>query len=240
MKALILAAGKGKRLNGVLGGMNKCMTEVSGKPIIEWVLGNIARTEKISEVVIVVGYKAEDIISRIGSNYMNLNIKYVVQKEQKGVVNAIECAKDEIGLEDFLLLLGDEFMISPRHVEMINHFYRKEYFSLLGSVIVDNKEHIKKTYTFEFNSNGEVTHLVEKPENPLNNYMGTGNIFFNHSIFDYIQSTPINPVRGEKELVDLIRTAINDKRKVGYFQISSFYLNLNTIEEFTEIKCMNL
>lgn len=240
MKALILAAGKGKRLNGVLQGKNKCLTMVGNKSIIERILDNIANIPEISDVVIVVGFMAEDIIGYLGKNYKNLHITYVTQKEQKGVVDAMECARNEIAGEDFLLHLGDELMNSPKHAAMLEMFYNQGFFTLVGSIAVDNTELIKKTYTFTYDTDGNITKLVEKPRLPFNNQMGTGNIIFSGDIYNYIDKTPVNPVRGEKELVDLIQTAIDDRRKTGYFEVTDYFINLNTIEEFNEIKGLDI
>jgi len=240
MKALILAAGKGKRLNGVLEGKNKCLTMVGNKPIIERILDNITKIHEIREVVIVVGFMAEDIIGYFGESYKNLHIIYVTQKEQKGVVDAMECARNEIAGDDFLLHLGDELMNSPKHAEMLEVFYNQEFFTLVGSIAVDNTELIKKTYTFTYDTDGNITKLVEKPKIPFNNQMGTGNIIFRGDIYNYIDKTPVNPVRGEKELVDLIQMAIDDSKRTSYFEITDYFINLNTIEEFNEIKGLDI
>ena len=64
MKALVLAAGRGTRFGSLSQGTNKCMLEIGGKPLIEYTLQAIALLPEIEEVVIVVGYRAEDSRSR--------------------------------------------------------------------------------------------------------------------------------------------------------------------------------
>ncbi len=63
-------------------------------------------TRDIDEIIIVVGYRAEEIINTYGTQYKNKKIKYVIQWERKGLVHAIECAKEAVGGDDFLLLPG--------------------------------------------------------------------------------------------------------------------------------------
>ena len=99
MKALILAGGRGKRLEPISNGQNKCMLTVRGKPLIEYSLDCATRTN-ISEIVIVVGYRAEEIINTYGNKYNSKSIRYVIQPEPRGLVQAIECAKETIGKED--------------------------------------------------------------------------------------------------------------------------------------------
>ena len=89
LKALILAGGRGKRLENVTSNINKCMLPFNKRPLIQYSLEN-AVMAKVTEIVIVVGYRAEDIINNIGTHYKNIAIKYVIQKEQKGLVHAIE------------------------------------------------------------------------------------------------------------------------------------------------------
>ena len=200
MKALILAGGRGKRLDDVYEDKNKCMIEIEKKPLIEYSLDCAGQTN-ISEIVIVVGYKAEEIINTYGNSYNGKTIKYVIQPEQKGLVHAIECAKDTIGKEDFMLMLGDELMVKPKHSEMIKKYRQEDLFALCGIVNVEDKNLIKKTYAVIQGEDNRIFRLIEKPFNPTNNIMGTGNCVFKNEIFSYIPQTPINQKRGEKEKI---------------------------------------
>lgn len=235
MKALILAGGKGKRLGEVGDKKNKCMLLVKGKPLIEYSL-DCAIQADISEIVIVVGYKAEEIINSYGNQYNGKPIKYVIQSEQKGVVHAIECAEKAIEGEDFMLMLGDELMVRPKHKEMIEKFKKEQLFGICGVVMVDDLNLIKKTYAVIQAEDKRIFRLIEKPSRPMNNIMGTGNCIFKNEIFSYIPSTPINQKRGEKELPDLIQCAIDEGNLVKSFIICDRYFNVNSKEEFKEAK----
>ena len=122
MKALILAAGRGKRIGNISKVINKCMIEIDGLPLIEYSLQSVGILPQITQIIMVVGYKAKDLIKRYGNKYGNKEIIYVTQKERGGLVHAIECAKPAIGLSDFMLMLGDEFMVKARHKEFIEEF----------------------------------------------------------------------------------------------------------------------
>jgi NDP-sugar pyrophosphorylase family protein len=240
MKALILAGGRGKRLGELSQEKNKCMVEIMNKPLIGYSL-DCAVQNNVSEIVIVVGYKKEDIMSAFGNKYKEKPIKYVIQEEQKGLVHAIECAKEAIGKEDFMLLLGDELMVGSRHSEMIKKYYDKGLFAVCGVLRVDDESLIEKTYAIQ-EKEGRITDLIEKPDIEkikdkglmARNVMGTGNCIFSHEIFDYIPKTPINQKRGEKELPDLIKCAINDGRIVEAVFICDKYFNINIKEEIKE------
>jgi len=78
MKALILAAGEGKRL----GEGNKCMLEVGGKPILEY---NLDRAAEVGdEVIIVVGNGEREIVNRYGHKYKGKEVLYINKGDLKG------------------------------------------------------------------------------------------------------------------------------------------------------------
>jgi len=233
MKVLILAGGRGKRLDEVCEDKNKCMIEIGGKPLIEYSLDCAAQTN-VSEIVIVVGYKAEEIINTYGNRYKGKPIKYTIQSEQEGLVHAIETAKEAIGKEGFMLMLGDELMVKPKHPEMIKKYHDENLFGICGTVIVENKNLIKKTYAVIQGEDGRIFRLIEKPTKPMNNIMGTGNCIFKNEIFSYISQTPINQKREEKELPDLIQCAIDEGHMVKSFIICDRYFNVNLKEEIKE------
>jgi dTDP-glucose pyrophosphorylase len=235
MKTLILAGGRGKRMGEVYQDRNKCMIEVEGKPLIEYSL-NCASQTNVSEIIIVVGYKAEEITNTYGNKYNGKMIKYVIQPEQKGLVHAIECAREAIGKEDFMLMLGDELMVKPKHSEMIKKYHDENLFALCGIVNVEDKNLIKKTYAVIQGGDNRIFRLIEKPSNPMNNIMGTGNCLFKNEIFSYIPQTSINQKRGEKELPDLIQCAIDDGKIVRPFVVCDKYFNLNLKEDIKDAK----
>ncbi|MBI4650466.1 nucleotidyltransferase family protein [Candidatus Desantisbacteria bacterium] len=230
MKALILAGGRGKRLDELSSSKNKCMIMVNGRPLIENSLDYASNTD-INEIIIVVGYRAEEIINTYGIKYKNKRLKYVIQPEQRGLVHAMECAKETISGDDFLLLLGDEISVNSKHQEMINEFKKNDIFAICGILWVDDKNLIKKTYTLVQDNENTIYRLVEKPHNPLNNYMGTGNCIFKNEIFNYIDFTPIHHIRKEKEFPDLLQCAIDDGKVVKSFIISDKYINVNSPED---------
>lgn len=232
MKALILAGGRGKRLEMVTSDMNKCMLPFKGKPLVHYSLENAARAG-VSEIVIVVGYRAEDIVNYFGNRYENICVKYVIQREQRGIVDAIECARDTIDGADFMSFLGDEILVDPRHEDMKTLFYSSGPFVVCGVTKPRNITDISKTYAIIQDQTSNIYRLIEKPRKPLNNIMGTGNCIFKNAIFEYIPYTPVSHNRGEKELVDMIQCAIDDGHTVKSFNIGSGYININTEEDIT-------
>lgn len=230
MKALILAGGRGNRLDELSEQHNKCLIKINGIHVIEYSLASAANTD-VDEIIIVVGYRAEDIINLYGNAYKGKTIKYVIQHEQRGLVHAIECAQKAIDGDDFILMLADEVLQNPLHQNMINEFHRSGIFALCGILAVDDKTQIKKTYTVIKDGEDQIYRLIEKPRNPLNHFQGTGDCVFINGIYDYVQYTPLHHVRKEKELPDLIQCAIDDGMMVKAFVICDKYVNINTHDD---------
>lgn len=234
MKALILAAGRGKRLGHLTDSTNKCMLILRGRPVLEYNIERAADIKEVEEIVIVVGHRAEDIINKYGIRYKDKKIRYVIQWEQKGLVHAIECAKDTIGKDDFFLLLGDEVLVNSRHKEMLKKFVEEDLFGICGVLFQRDIRKISRTYSVLTDDNGRIFRLIEKPRKALNNWQGTGHCIFKNEIFNYIERTPIHPERGEKELPDLIQCAVDDGKIVKIFDICDEYVNINSEEDLVE------
>jgi len=231
MKAVILAAGRGKRLKDKIETTNKCMLKFNGKHLIQYSLES-ALMSKVEEIIIVVGHQAETIINTFGISYKTVRIQYVLQRELRGLVNALEQAQEALGGDNFILFLADEILCNPHPFEMIERFKDETLFAICGVTKVINVNEIKKTYSVMYNPlDNRIYRLIEKPRNPINCLMGTGNCVFRNQIFNYISHTPVNQVRQEKELPDLIQCAIDDGNPVKLYMIGSRYVNINTVND---------
>lgn len=230
MKTLILAGGRGKRLGKFSEDVNKCMLKVAGRPLIEYSLECSAKIS-VEEIVMLIGYRGDEIKSVYRDHYNKIPICYVDQTEQRGVVHAIECCQEALEGHDFMLMLGDELLIRPEHQKMKRIFLKEDLFALCGVIPVEDISLVSKTYAILQNDKSGIIRLIEKPSHPPNKLMGTGNILFKSNIFDYIKDTPVNQKRREKELPDLIQCAIDDNRVVKSFELCKKYINVNSADE---------
>lgn len=109
MQAIILAAGMGKRLGELTKGNTKCMVQVNGVPLIDRMLNQLAARE-LSRVVIVVGYKKDELINYIGNRYDDrIKIEYVHNDiyDKTNNIYSLALAKQYMVEEDTLLLESD-------------------------------------------------------------------------------------------------------------------------------------
>ena len=161
----------------------------------------------------------------------------MIQNNPAGVVHAIECARDAVGDSDVMLFLADEILTTPHHEEMVRRFHEKDLFGICGVVHVEDLVQISKTYALIGDDRtSRIYRLIEKPRVPINNIMGTGNCILRSGIFDYLERTPTNVQRRERELPDLIQCAIDEGHLVEYFDIGTGYLNINTPDDIAEFE----
>lgn len=228
MKGLILAAGRGKRLNDITKGENKCLIKVNNKPVVVYAAQHLTEIEEITECIVVVGYKAQDVISVLGHEINGVPIVYCIQSEQLGLIHAMETAIPVIDGEDIMMVLGDEFIIENTYKETVKDFLVSEDFCRIGYIEADDINLVKKTYSYQYNILHHCVDFIEKPENPYNLLMGTGNVLLRGEALNLLDKVPINPVRGERELVGLFGLINQEGKYIKDFCVGKKYINLNT------------
>ncbi len=178
MKAVVLAAGEGKRLRPFTETMPKVMLPVANKPIIEYVFDAIKNT-LIDEVIVVVGYKKE-VIMEYFKDYKDVKITYVVQDKQLGTGHALLQSKKHIK-NDFIVIPGDN-IIDKNSIEKL--LYEESKYALLV------KEHsCPSKYGVIYRENNSLKRIVEKPKSLVGKFISTGIYKFPNSIFTYLKDS---------------------------------------------------
>ena len=108
MQSVILAAGRGTRMENLTDETPKPMLPVCGKPILTHKLEQLPK--EIDEVIFIVGYRAEVIQNYFGEEWGGRKIQYVFQKELNGTAGAIHLVKDLVR-GNFLVMMGDDFYV---------------------------------------------------------------------------------------------------------------------------------
>jgi bifunctional UDP-N-acetylglucosamine pyrophosphorylase/glucosamine-1-phosphate N-acetyltransferase len=222
MKAVILAAGKGKRLRPITATRPKPMIPISGKPLLEH---NILGLKKagVKEILLIVGYKRENIEEYFGNgNKYDVKIEYITQQEYLGTAHATGYAKDFIKNESFLLLYGDILVDDTVFVRIIKIFEESKIDGLISLIKVQNPHDYG---IISLDNNKFVTKITEKPSPELNlgNLANAGIYLFTPQIFQAIDKTQ-KSIRNEYEFTDSMQILINDlKGKIIGFEIESLF-----------------
>jgi glucose-1-phosphate thymidylyltransferase len=175
MKAVILAAGEGKRLRPFTETIPKVMLPVANKPVLEYVIDAV-KNNGINEIIIVVGYKKEVIMEHF-KNYKGAKISYVVQEKQLGTGHALLHAKGHIK-ESFIVLSGDNIIDNKSISKLIED--DSKY-----SILI--KEHPNPSkYGAVFIEREKLREIVEKPKEEVGKFISTGVYKLPKTIFEII------------------------------------------------------
>ena len=175
-QAVILAAGEGQRLRPLTATKPKVMLAIAGKPILQYVIEALAQNG-IRNIVLVVGYRREQIFDYIGSGEkFGVEITYITQKRQLGTAHALAQAREAVDKE-FLVFNGDHVM----EAETIACFG-----ALTPNTMVVRRVDNPAIYGVVTVENGLVKDIVEKPKEPVSNLVNTGIYAFTSEIFDLI------------------------------------------------------
>jgi NDP-sugar pyrophosphorylase family protein len=237
--AVVLAGGRGLRLNPKDDEVPKPMMLINGRPILENIFGLIASLG-IKNTIAIVAYKEEQIKDYFGDGRRHgLNIKYISNlnindRSKSGLSDAIFMVKGFFE-GPFLAMLGDEIYVNTRHAEMLKTFERfneDECEAMIGVFKTENIEEVRKNYTLRVNEKWDALDLEEKPEKPWNDLIGCGTYIFRPSVFGYIEKTPLSARSGRKELADTMKLMVKEGKKVKAFPLGGAYININYREDF--------
>jgi glucose-1-phosphate thymidylyltransferase len=233
MKLVIPCAGKGTRLRPLTYDTPKSLIKINGKCILENLL-NRFKNFNFEEIIVIVNYMKEKIISTFGNKFLNIPIRYVEQKELKGLAHAINLTEPYI-TDDFMVVLGDEIYVDTNHEEIIDFFNTQNSDAICGLIHEENPEIIKKNYTVEL-KNHNILNIVEKPKKVSEKIMGVGTWIFKKSIFKFIKLTPPSKLRNEIEIADVLQKMINCGKNIQAFVLKGKYVNLNYHSDLNIIK----
>ena len=207
MKAVILAAGEGKRMRPLTYERPKVMLPVAGKPLVEHLLIEV-KEAGINEFIFVVGYHDETIRNYFGKGERwGVDIQYVTQKTQLGTADALR--KTEALVEDtdeFLMLNGDTIVSA----EDVGKVIADDVNIALGVIKVKNPE----DYGVIETEGEKITKIHEKMEEPPSNLINAGVYLLNESsIFEALSKTAKSK-RGEFELTDSLQLLIEEGKHI--------------------------
>jgi len=226
MKAVVLAAGKGTRLRPLTDETPKALVDVAGRPLLDHVLEQLVGLG-ISEFVVIVGYRKQQIIDRYGDEFRGVPITYAHQREQLGLAHALLQARPYID-DDFALMLGDNvFRANLADVVERQRSGDVDAAFLVEEVPLDEAE---RYGVCETNGHGEIVEVVEKPEDPPSNMVMTGFYTFSPAIFHACQLVQPSD-RGEYELPDTIDLLLESGRTIEAIPMDGWRVDVGYPED---------
>ncbi|AGB15649.1 dTDP-glucose pyrophosphorylase [Halovivax ruber XH-70] len=226
MQAVVLAAGKGTRLEPLTEDTPKALVEVDGTPLVEDVFDNLIEIGA-TELIVVVGHLKEQIIERYDDEYRGVPITYAHQREQAGLAHAILQAEPHID-DDFMLMLGDN-IFRGNLGDVVN---RQQEDRADAAFLVEEVpwEEASRYGVLDTNEYGEVVEVMEKPDDPPSNLVMTGFYTFTPAIFHACHLVQPSD-RGEYELPDAIDLLIQSGRTIDAIRMDGWRVDVGYPED---------
>jgi glucose-1-phosphate thymidylyltransferase len=235
MKALVLAGGSGTRLRPITHTCAKQLLPVANKPVLFYGLEAI-RDAGITDVGIVVGETAPAIQDAVGDgSAFGLDVAYIRQQAPLGLAHAVLAARDFLGDDDFVMYLGDNFIVGGISALV------EEFRSLqpAAQIMLTTVSDPRQFGVAELDAAGQVVGLEEKPKQPKSDLALVGVYMFAPAIHEAVgQLSP--SWRGELEITDAIQWLITRGRKVISTIISGYWKDTGNVGDMLEVNRMLL
>lgn len=235
---VILAAGKGKRMGQTE--VPKVLIPLKGKPVISYLLAEVAKLKDLSPPVIVVGYKSTAVKDYLGKKY-----RYALQRDQMGTAHAVWAAQSQITAKNVLVLYGDIPFIKAATLKKLVqlHDSQQAVISMLTAVVPNYKGiyqsflHFGRIVRNEFD---EITKIQEfadaTAEQREIREINSGIYLFDTDwLWNNIDQIDNKNAQGEFYLTDIVEIAINENQLVQSLRTNpKEVLGINTDQQLRQ------
>lgn len=190
MKAVILAAGEGRRMRPLTLNTPKPLLAIAGQPILARIAESLP--EAVDEIILVIGYLGEQIQNLCGRSFHGRPVRYVWQREKLGTAHALRLTEPHVGRERFLLLYADD-LHGPDGLRACLAHER--------ALLVAEHPEPQHFGVVSVNADGSVAGITEKPERPASHLVSTGAMVLDANIFNY---EPTRHASGEYYLTSML------------------------------------
>jgi glucose-1-phosphate thymidylyltransferase len=231
---VILAAGKGTRLQPFSERYPKPILPILGKPLLQHQI-ECLRDLGVTRVIVVIGHLGFEIVRALGDGRdLGVEIEFVDQGPTLGIAHAVSKLE---GLVDrpFMLFLGDIFFLHDDLSRMVAMLGPDDVHGVLAVKEEPSIEAIRRNFVVLEDADGFVKRVIEKPQYPPSRLKGCGLYLFDPRFFDAVRRTPRTAMRDEYEITDAIQIFLDDGHRVRAARVIRDDLNLSYPADLLDI-----
>ncbi len=236
MKGVILHGGHGTRLRPLTHTGPKQLIPVANKPMSQYVLEDLC-SSGIREIAIILGnIMPEKVKGHYGNGEkFGVSIKYIDQENPSGIAQAVGLTEDFVEDSPFIVYLGDN-LLKGGISSFVREFGREKYDAMILLCKVEDPQQFGVA---EFDKDGNIVRLVEKPKKPPSNYALTGIYFLKPVIFKMIKK--LKPSwRGELEITEALQLLLDNGYKVGHRIVGGWWKDTGSVGDLIEANTLVL
>lgn len=232
MKGIILAGGSGTRLYPITKGISKQLMPIYDKPMIYYPLSTLM-TAGIRDILIITTPEDQSQFQRLlgdGSSW-GINLSYAVQDQPRGLADAYIVGADFIGSDSAVMILGDNIFYGSDFEQK----FRDSVQNLQGGVIFGQQVSDPERYGIvEFDDQGNVLSIEEKPASPKSNYAIPGLYLFDNGVIEIARNVQPSD-RGEIEITEVQNAYLHQGRlKVLLLDRGTAWLDTGTFASMNQ------
>lgn len=232
MKGIILAGGSGTRLFPITISISKQIVPVYDKPMIYYPL-SVLMMAGIKEILIISTPKDISLYENLlhDGSHLGIKLSYAIQPSPDGLAQAFIIGEKFINNDEACMILGDNIFYGFGLIQMLKDAAKIKDGAIVFGYYVKDPE---RYGVAEFDSNGKVISIEEKPQKPKSNFAITGLYFYDKTVVEKAKSLKPS-ARGELEITDLNKLYLNEgKLNVKLLSRGMAWLDTGTHESLLQ------